>query len=170
MPPRRLTWPGAPFAGQRTTSPMRSFGRGATLSRLAHEGLGKLPYTTAPWLADKVPWQVYRRAPRLGEHNADIYRGELGIEDHTLQQLRATNVTLNRATQQRTLLQACHMGMPDTGPFVTEVCHILHYVRCRYRAGHDNIRGGASLTLLAHTKHRPAVCRFYNQHVTTEHV
>ena len=59
---------------------------------LAHEGLGKLPYTTAPWLADKVPWQVYRRAPHLGEHNADIYRGELGLEDHRLQQLRAANV------------------------------------------------------------------------------
>ena len=62
------------------------------LVEIEHEGLGKLPYTTAPWLADKVPWQVYRRAPRLGEHNADIYRGELGLEDHRLQQLHATRV------------------------------------------------------------------------------
>jgi crotonobetainyl-CoA:carnitine CoA-transferase CaiB-like acyl-CoA transferase len=59
---------------------------------LEHEGFGKLPYTTAPWLADKVPWQVYRRAPRLGEHNEEIYGGELGIGSHTLQQLRATGV------------------------------------------------------------------------------
>jgi crotonobetainyl-CoA:carnitine CoA-transferase CaiB-like acyl-CoA transferase len=59
---------------------------------IEHEGLGKLPYTTAPWLADKVPWQIYRRAPRLGEHNTDIYCGELGVEDHRLQQFRAANV------------------------------------------------------------------------------
>jgi crotonobetainyl-CoA:carnitine CoA-transferase CaiB-like acyl-CoA transferase len=59
---------------------------------LAHDGLGKLPYTTAPWLADDIPWQVYRRAPRLGEHNAVIYGEELGVEALTLQRWCAVGV------------------------------------------------------------------------------
>jgi crotonobetainyl-CoA:carnitine CoA-transferase CaiB-like acyl-CoA transferase len=68
------------------------FGARGNIVELEHEGLGKLPYTTAPWLADKAPWQVYRRAPRLGEHNEAIYAGELGIDVDTLQRWRATGV------------------------------------------------------------------------------
>ena len=59
---------------------------------LEHTGLGQLPYTTAPWLAEDVPWQIYRQAPRLGEHNEEIYGGELGIDTATLQRWRTTGV------------------------------------------------------------------------------
>lgn len=59
---------------------------------LEHEGLGKLPYATAPWLAENVPWQVYRRAPRLGEHNEEVYGRELGLDAPSMQQLRAAKV------------------------------------------------------------------------------
>ena len=59
---------------------------------LEHPGLGKLPYTTSPWLAEDLPWTVSHRAPRLGEHNQVVYGGELGLKDGTLQQLRAAKV------------------------------------------------------------------------------
>jgi crotonobetainyl-CoA:carnitine CoA-transferase CaiB-like acyl-CoA transferase len=68
------------------------FGARGNLVEIEHEGLGKLPYTTSPWLAADIPWQIYRRAPRLGEHNQEIYGGELGLDVHTLQQLRAARV------------------------------------------------------------------------------
>jgi crotonobetainyl-CoA:carnitine CoA-transferase CaiB-like acyl-CoA transferase len=68
------------------------FNARGNIVEIEHEGLGKLPYTTAPWLADNIPWQMYRRAPRLGEHNAEIYGGELGVDTPTLQRWRAAGV------------------------------------------------------------------------------
>jgi formyl-CoA transferase len=68
------------------------FGARGNIVELEHEGLGKLPYTTAPWLADNIPWQVYRPAPRLGEHNEAMYVGELGVDVPTLQRWRAAGV------------------------------------------------------------------------------
>jgi crotonobetainyl-CoA:carnitine CoA-transferase CaiB-like acyl-CoA transferase len=68
------------------------FGARGNIVELEHGGFGKLPYPTAPWLATNIPWQVYRQAPRLGEHNEEIYGGELGLDDHALQRLRAAHV------------------------------------------------------------------------------
>lgn len=59
---------------------------------LEHAGLGKVPYTTSPWLSDKTPWQMYRQAPRLGEHNREIYGRELGVDEATLQRLQTARV------------------------------------------------------------------------------
>lgn len=58
---------------------------------IEHDGIGALPYTTAPWIADKASWRIERRAPRLGEHNAEVY-GALGIDGQTLEQLRVAKV------------------------------------------------------------------------------
>ncbi len=60
-------------------------------AEIEHDGIGALPYTTAPWIADKAPWHIEHRAPRLGEHNAEVY-GALGIDGQTLARLRAAEV------------------------------------------------------------------------------
>lgn len=62
------------------------------IAELEHEGLGKLPYTTAPWLSEDVPWLVHHRAPRLGEHNQAIYGAELGLGPDDLTSLRDQGV------------------------------------------------------------------------------
>jgi crotonobetainyl-CoA:carnitine CoA-transferase CaiB-like acyl-CoA transferase len=63
-----------------------------SFAEIEHPGLGTFPYPAAPWLAEKTPWQLQRRAPRLGEHNAEVYGKELGMDVQTLAQLRAAKV------------------------------------------------------------------------------
>jgi len=65
--------------------------RGA-FAEIEHQGIGTLPYTTAPWLSATTPWRLQYRAPQLGEHNGDIYCGELGLDRATLQCLQAARV------------------------------------------------------------------------------
>jgi crotonobetainyl-CoA:carnitine CoA-transferase CaiB-like acyl-CoA transferase len=46
---------------------------------VAHPELGRtVTYPGAPYRFVRTPWAISRRAPRLGEHNAEIY-GELGL-------------------------------------------------------------------------------------------
>jgi len=57
---------------------------------LDHPELGKkLRYPGAPYQLSETPWQLRRRAPRLGEHNADVYCGELGLSRAELAVLMA---------------------------------------------------------------------------------
>lgn len=45
---------------------------------VAHDDLGRtFRYPGAPYLLPASPWQIYRRAPRLGEHNEEVF-AELG--------------------------------------------------------------------------------------------
>ncbi|MCH2184933.1 CoA transferase [Myxococcota bacterium] len=41
----------------------------------------------APYHHAATPWAIRRPAPRFGEHNESIYCGELGIQQHALQEL-----------------------------------------------------------------------------------
>ena len=47
-----------------------------TFTEVYHEELGRsLTYMGAPWLSEECPWRTGPRAPRLGEHNAEVLSG-----------------------------------------------------------------------------------------------
>jgi crotonobetainyl-CoA:carnitine CoA-transferase CaiB-like acyl-CoA transferase len=57
-----------------------------------HPELGRsVTYPGAPYLFTRSPWRISRRAPRLGEHNAEVY-ADLGMGDDALGALRAQRV------------------------------------------------------------------------------
>lgn len=57
-----------------------------------HPELGRsFRYPGAPWTFGKAPWRIGRRAPLLGEDNAEVY-GELGLGAEELSGLRARGV------------------------------------------------------------------------------
>ena len=45
---------------------------------IEHPETGKLAYPGAPYILPKTPWANRMPAPKLGEHNADIYCDRLG--------------------------------------------------------------------------------------------
>src|SRR5262249_11447969 len=57
-----------------------------------HPEIGRaVTYPDAPYRFVDTPWRISRRAPRIGEHNAEIY-GELGLDHAVLSALRAERV------------------------------------------------------------------------------
>ncbi len=58
-----------------------------------HPELGEtLTYPGAFVKASETPWRVWRRAPLIGEHNEDVYIGELGLSREELVRLREAQV------------------------------------------------------------------------------
>jgi crotonobetainyl-CoA:carnitine CoA-transferase CaiB-like acyl-CoA transferase len=57
-----------------------------------HPIVGKLRYHRGPYISHEVPWQFRRSAPLLGEHNEEIYCGELGFSKEKLTMLRSAGV------------------------------------------------------------------------------
>ena len=56
-----------------------------------HPELGDtLTYTGAPYGLSETPWRIRRRAPLIGEHNQEIYQGELGYSKEQLALLKAS--------------------------------------------------------------------------------
>jgi benzylsuccinate CoA-transferase BbsE subunit len=49
-----------------------------------HPGAGRLRVPGAPYRHSTTPWRVARPAPRVGQHNREIYGGELGVSEETL--------------------------------------------------------------------------------------
>ena len=58
---------------------------------LEHPLAGRQLYPGAPFKMDETPWQV-TRAPLLGEHNEDVYCGDMGLSKEELVRLRERNI------------------------------------------------------------------------------
>ena len=60
---------------------------------VAYPGLGKeVVHSGVPYRFSKSPACVEGRAPRLGEHNRDVYRGDLDLDDATIASLESGGV------------------------------------------------------------------------------
>ena len=60
----------------------------AWLQDVRHDELGEtLRYAGPPYRLSETPWAIRRRAPLPGEHNAEIYCGELGLSEQELASL-----------------------------------------------------------------------------------
>ncbi|UCE84835.1 MAG: CoA transferase [Deltaproteobacteria bacterium] len=57
-----------------------------------HPGVGRLRYPGAPYRHAETPWSIRGPAPRVGEHNAEIYCGELGVSEDELRALHADGI------------------------------------------------------------------------------
>ncbi|MBI2832174.1 MAG: CoA transferase [Chloroflexi bacterium] len=49
-------------------------------------------YPGAPVKMNLTPWKIYRRAPLIGEHNVEVYKGELGLSDSDLVMLKQAKI------------------------------------------------------------------------------
>ena len=60
---------------------------------VAHPELGRtFPYPGGPFFCTATPWRISRRPPLLGEHNEEVYKGELGISAQQLTELASRGV------------------------------------------------------------------------------
>jgi len=57
-----------------------------------HPAAGVLRQPGAPYRHSRTPWQIGRPAPRVGEHNAEIFSGELGLAAETLAEYAAEGI------------------------------------------------------------------------------
>ncbi len=63
------------------------------LTAVEHPELGDtLQYPGPPYRLSETPWAIRRRPPLPGEHNAEIYGGELGVEETEMERLSAAGV------------------------------------------------------------------------------
>lgn len=61
--------------------------------KVEHPELGaSYTYPGAPFKVDGPKWRISRRAPLIGEHNDEIYCGELGLSPSYLDELRSRSV------------------------------------------------------------------------------
>jgi len=60
---------------------------------IEHPEIGRtLTYPGAPYKFPETPWRISRKAPRIGEHNREIYIDELGQTEGRLEKLKKKGV------------------------------------------------------------------------------
>ena len=93
MPPRQrgFTW-GAVRAPEALLDDAHLHDRGFW-KQVEHPELGRsFVYPGEAAIYNGSPWRISRRAPLLGEHNTDIFCGELGLSPHELSMLAESRV------------------------------------------------------------------------------
>jgi crotonobetainyl-CoA:carnitine CoA-transferase CaiB-like acyl-CoA transferase len=58
---------------------------------LEHSYMGKQTHPGAPYKLSETPWKLERPAPRIGEHNKEIYE-ELGYSEDEVAQLKESSI------------------------------------------------------------------------------
>ncbi|MFH1242783.1 MAG: CoA transferase [Pseudomonadota bacterium] len=59
---------------------------------LKDEGLGTVPQVGSPWKLGNTREQTHRPPPRIGEHDAEVYREWLGLDSKDLERLRSSGI------------------------------------------------------------------------------
>jgi crotonobetainyl-CoA:carnitine CoA-transferase CaiB-like acyl-CoA transferase len=60
---------------------------------LDHEELGRsFQYPGGPYALSETPWRLRRRAPLIGEHNTEVFEGDLGLSRAEVDSARAAGV------------------------------------------------------------------------------
>lgn len=62
------------------------------ITEIEHPVIGRHSYLSPPYRLSKTPCRIRRSAPLLGEHNQEVYGGELGYDDEELARLTAEGV------------------------------------------------------------------------------
>jgi len=57
-----------------------------------HPGVGTLEYPGGAYRHSATPWRITRPAPKLGEHNQELYGGELGVPAEQLRSLQGAGI------------------------------------------------------------------------------
>ena len=58
-----------------------------------HPELGtRIPYPGRPFKSEEIHWAIQGRAPFIGEHNREIYGGELGLSSDDMSVLKGIGV------------------------------------------------------------------------------
>ena len=57
-----------------------------------HPGGGTLRYPGAPYRHSETPWRIGRAAPRVGEHNEQVFRGDLGVSEEDFRTLQQSKI------------------------------------------------------------------------------
>jgi len=60
---------------------------------VTHPETGAVEYPSAGYRFSRTPWRVCRPAPLLGEHNRDVYCGQLGYTEEDLVRMRECGIT-----------------------------------------------------------------------------
>jgi crotonobetainyl-CoA:carnitine CoA-transferase CaiB-like acyl-CoA transferase len=61
-------------------------------TQINQPGVGNLKVPGMPSRHARTPWSIRRPAPRLGEHNEEVFHGELGIAQNRINQLKRAGV------------------------------------------------------------------------------
>ncbi len=61
-------------------------------TQVSHPLAGTMKYPGAPFKLSGTPWSIERPAPLVGQHNEEIYRGELGMSEAGLAQLKEKGI------------------------------------------------------------------------------